>query len=577
MVTTHLLARALQGGALLAVVAGSLFVAPVAALADPPQVEITNLQTEVLTGGQLNMQYSIAAPEAEQPGEGEPGGGNPNRATVAYQVTGISCSGDCSGVTQIDAGGDRTFNARLTAPNVNAGETRQVQVRITASINGDSDSATATITVKGPDKPQTVRQVSGKVRDQDGKGVSGATVGLRDSAGATFETTSGSGGAFSFSSTDSRPIAVGALTLGAAKQDFKPITVTVTGSAGGRVSKNIILESNVVETPSASPSASASASASPTPTTEESAAEEQPATTETVEEGAPANNAAASEDSGSSWLYIIIGVLLVAAGIGAIVLVWMRRKNNPSDGDDDPTGMSPPGGAVPPSQGRFNDATRVAAPVGGGRANDATMIAQAPGMADAPTMLQRPVPAVEDEFPDPYGAPVPPQGGYVGAGGWDEPQPGGTQQYGGGTQQYGGGTQQYGGGTQQYGGGTQQYGGGTQQYGGGQPADNGGYGGYSEPTGFYRPEDDAAGYGGYDQGGQQQYGGQQQGGWDEHDNGGYAGYDQGQQQGGWDEHDNGGYPPPQQQGGGQQYGGHTQQYNGGYDQDDYDQRGQRRY
>ncbi|MEU8816520.1 carboxypeptidase-like regulatory domain-containing protein [Actinoplanes sp. NPDC048796] len=537
-------------------------------------MEITNLQTEVLTGGQLNMQFSVSAPEVD-PGEGQPGGGNPGRATVTYQVTGMSCSGECSGVTQIDAGGDRTFNARLTAPKVNAGDTRQVQVRVTASINGDSDSASANITVKGPDKPQTVRQVSGKVRDQDGKGISGATVGLRDSAGATFETTSGSGGSFTFSSTDSKPIAVGTLTLGAVKQDFSRVTVTVQGNADGRVSKNIILESQVVESPSASPSASASASASPTPTTDESAAEEQPATTETVEEGTPANNAAASEDSGSSWLYIIIGVLLVAAGIGAIVLVWMRRKNNPSDGgDDDPTSMSPSGGAIPPSQGRFNDATRVAAPVGGGRANDATMIAQAPGMADAPTMLQRPVPALDDEFPDPYGAPVPPQGGFVGAGGWDDnPQPGGTQQYGGGTQQYGGGTQQYGGGTQQYGGG-------TQQYGGAQPAGDG-YGTYSEPTGFYRPEDDqAAGYGGYDQAGQQ-YGGQPQGGWDEHDNGGYGGYDQGQQQhqGGWDDHDNGGYPPQQQQpGGGQQYGGHTQPYNnGGYDQDDYDQRGQRRY
>ncbi|XVU25606.1 carboxypeptidase-like regulatory domain-containing protein [Actinoplanes sp. CA-054009] len=528
-------------------------------------MEITNLQTEVLTGGQLNMQYSISAPEAETPGEGQPGG-NAGRATVAYQVTGMSCSGDCSGVTQIDAGGDRGFNARLTAPNVDAGQTRQVQVRITASILGEASNATATITVKGPDKPQTVRQVSGKVRDQDGKGVSGAAVGLRDSAGTTFETTSGSGGSYSFTSTDSKPIAVGTLTLGALKQDYERVTITVQGNADGRVSKNIILEKTVVESPSASPSASASASASPTPTEEESAAEEQPATTETVEEGTPANNAAASEDSGSSWLYIIIGVLLVAAGIGAIVLVWMRRKNNPPDGpDDDPTSMSPSGGAVPPSQGRFNDATRVAAPVGGGRANDATMIAQAPGMADAPTMLQRPVPAAEDEFPDPYGAPVPPQGGYVGAGGWDNGQQGGTQQYGGGTQQYGGGTQQYGGGTQQYGGGTQQY--------GGQQADND-YGSYSEPTGFYRPEDDQ-GYGGYDQGGQQQqYGGQQQGGWDEHDNGGY---DQGQpqQQGGWDDHDNRGYPP--QQGGGQQYGGHTQQYNGGYDQDDYDQRGQRRY
>ncbi|MEV4346551.1 carboxypeptidase-like regulatory domain-containing protein [Actinoplanes sp. NPDC049596] len=560
MVTTHLRARVVQAGALLAVVAGGLFAVPAAALAAPPEVEITDLQNEVLTGGQLNMQYQVKAP-APDPEEGEQGG--QVRATAQVRVTGISCSGDCSGIAQVDQNG-RTFNARLTAPNVNAGETRQVQVRVTATINGESNSATATITVKGQDKPQTVGKVSGKVRDQDGKAVSGATVGLRDSAGTTFETTSSGSGAYSFSSTDSKPIAPGTLSIGAAKDDFKPVTVTIQAAADRSVTKNLILESKVVESPSASPSASASASASPTPTDEASeATEEQPATTETTtEEGSAANNAASSSDSGSSWLYIIIGVLLVAAGIGAIVLVWMRRKNNPTDGgDDDPTAMAPSGGGIPPAQGRFNDATRVAAPVGGGR-NDATMIAPAPSMSDAPTMLQRPVPAADDEFPDPYGAPIPPQGGYNGN--WDN-QPG-----------------------------TQQYGGGTQQYGGQQPET--GYGSsYSEPTGFYRPEDDA-GYG-YEQGGQQQYGGQQ-GGWDEHDNGGY-GYEQpggqqqygggtqqygggtqqyGGQQGGWDDQDNGGYPPQQPGGAQQQYGGHTQQYNGGYDdQDDYDQRGQRRY
>ena len=105
--------------------------------------------------------------------------------------------------------------------------------------------------------------------------------------------------------------------------------------------------------------------------------------------------------SGSgSLLFIILGGLLVAAGIGAIVLVLMRRKPTTATTTRTTTrGWA--GGVVPPSQGRYQtDATRVAAPVGG-RANDATMIAGcsgAPSMADAPTMLQRPVPP-DDEFP----------------------------------------------------------------------------------------------------------------------------------------------------------------------------------
>jgi hypothetical protein len=115
-------------------------------------------------------------------------------------------------------------------------------------------------------------------------------------------------------------------------------------------------------------------------------------------------------------------------------------------------------------------------------------------MSDAPTMLQRPVPA-EDEFPDPYGAPsMPPT-----YGGGSATQYGSPTQYG---NAYGGPPAvptQGGGYDDGYGASP------TGAYGRRPPAPtDAGYGvesqqRYDEPTGMYRPQDQ-----GYDQGGYRQ-------------------------------------------------------------------------
>ncbi|MCO8276438.1 carboxypeptidase regulatory-like domain-containing protein [Actinoplanes sp. TRM 88003] len=575
MVTTHLRARVAQAGALLAVVLGGVFVAPAVALAEPPNVQITDLQTEVLSGGRLTMQFSVAE-------------GNGSQIPVPAQINvnggGMDCrGGDCSRRTTVDGNG-RQFSVQLTAPNVNAGETRQVTVEIRAEVQGERPGqASQQITIKGPDRPQSVRQVSGRIKDQDGKAIAGAIVGMEDSVGKVFRGSSDGSGQFSFTSSDSNPIAPGRISVGAGKDGFEEATVQREAQAGQNLTISLTLKSTAVPTKSPTPTPSASpTSATPTEEVSEEAAPEDtaPAQQET-------DQAASTEDSGGSMLYIIIGVLLVAAGIGAIVLVVLRRRNSGNDdGDDDPTGLSGSGGAVPPSRGGFTDATRVGAPVGGGR-NDATMIAPAPrsaAMADAPTVIHRPVPAAEDEFPDPYGAPLPQPGGFAGAaaGGWDQ----GGNQYGNGTQQYGGG------GTQQYGGAQQQPYGEATSY--GRPPENDGYGGgaqqggnygaYGEATGMYRPEADAdGGYGDqqYGQGTQQYDGGQygaeagggyQAGGYGQEpaDQGGYGSW--GAAGDGLD--NNNGYGPQQvggQQYGGQggQYGGGTQQYGGGQDGQQY--------
>ena len=86
--------------------------------------------------------------------------------------------------------------------------------------------------MRGPDKPQQVRQISGRVKDSDGKAVSGAQVLMQDSSGHKYDTTSDGDGGYQFTSSDSKPITPGAISVGAAKDGFDPVAVTVQGGAG---------------------------------------------------------------------------------------------------------------------------------------------------------------------------------------------------------------------------------------------------------------------------------------------------------------------------------------------------------
>ena len=566
--TTHLRARAAQAGALLAVVVGGIAVAPGVALASPPTVQITSLATEVLSGTTVTMQYQVADTN---------GNGNGQQTPADITVTGLPCTGDCGGTSPIDPGGEQ-FTAKLTAPQVAAGDAKQVQIEVTATVNGETGRATSTLTVKGPDKPKSVTQISGKVRDQDGNEISGASVAMRDSAGNAYSTTTNGSGGYSFQSSDSRPIVPGNISVGAAKNGFQQATVQIQAAAGRSVTVPLTLK-KVAAPATASPTATVS----PTVTTEPTEEFTDAAPTEETPTDGITQQTAAGDGSGSnSLLFILLGALLVAAGVGAIVLVLMRRKTTP---DDDSSGFGA-GGAVP-GQGRFVDPTRVAAPVG--VSHDATMVAPHSAgspMADAPTMLHQPVPA-EEEFPDPYGAPIPHQGGYAGSGGWDG-QGGG---YGGGTRQYGG-----------YGEPTQYGASPNNGYGAyGSPA-GGGYGAgdqqrrYDEPTGLYRPEPGQSdGYGDYGPAGG--YGGGQYG---SAGGGGYrgaadqsGGYPGGYQSGGYGEQspagDQGGYGSWSTAGGGidsgnaygpqsggnygtGSYGG-SQHYGTGYDQGGYADQG----
>ena len=468
-----------------------LAVASSPAQASPPNVAV-NVANNLPSGGTTTLRYTVTNTNPNVPGA-------PNQANITLSLNGLRCTGECGRGVPIPAGQSRDFTAQLTAPQVASGQTQSVQLQIRAEIGNEADNQQQTITVRGADKPQTVRQVTGRVKDVDGKPVPGANVGVQDSQNHKQITISNNDGRFQFTSTDAQPILAGNISVAVIKDGYKSQSVSVQGGVGKTINVPLTLEPT--EAAAATPSPTAAAS---TPAADEAS---DPATDVASQPATDPQNAANSGGS-SSMLFIILGVLLVAAGIGAIVLVVMRRKN----GGDDPNDPDGPGGVMPTGGGRYHggaDPTRIAAPVGG-RAPDATMIAgrSRPSTADAPTMMQQAVP-IEDEFPDPYGAPVVPHGGYAGAGGY------GTAAAGtyGAAPAYGAGA--YGGAQVPAQAGGYEPGPPTQYgrppdpeddpYGTYGPPQNGadGYGGeprYDEPTGMYRPESNGGYSGGPDQG-----------------------------------------------------------------------------
>ncbi|REF96082.1 carboxypeptidase family protein [Asanoa ferruginea] len=521
-----------------------------------------------------------------------PGGEQTATIKVSTSFGELSCTDGCDSDEQVGQGNPQTFEAEVTAGNVADGQTKSGQVIVQVTINGESGQATRDVTVRGkqvqaPPPVETVKSISGKVTNQaDGKGVSGAYVALSDGASKLHETLANASGNFTFTGTTQNPIAPGQITIGASKDD-KRNTKTVNLNAG-QSSNNVVIQLPLAAAP---PSVSATPLV-PTEAPDDEITDEATATDSAIA-AAPAGN---TDDGGGfgNWLVVLGGGLLVAFGVGGIIWVMLRRKES-DDPDDETstTGVRPavPAGGAAGYRGGGNDATRIAG-------------AGAGGMADAPTMLHNRAPM--DEFPDPYGAPMPPQAPTYGGGAQTQPAWGGAGGYGeptraGGydqqTQMYnpapgsGGGYGAGGGYPDAPGSGGGGYGGAPASGGGygGAPASGGGYGGapasggdyggqqagggygerFDEPTGRYEPASGGGGYGGQPNGGYpQQGGGYGAGQGYSADERGYGaepnGYDQGGngygaaggQRGGYDQGGRGGY-----EGGG--YGGAP---SAGYDQ-----------
>ncbi|WP_409073740.1 carboxypeptidase-like regulatory domain-containing protein, partial [Micromonospora chalcea] len=515
-------------------------------------------------------------------------GGDETSADI--DVTGLPDGVTCGGCGPIDFDGQQTKAVVLNlsaAPNAPAANSSSATIKVTGSERSLRVTVRATAPPT-PDQPQTVKTVSGKVVNADGDPIEGALVMLRDSAGKERRTNTSGNGNFSFSGSDSNPIAPGRIEVGASTDGATPVARSINASAGQSVTGvRLSIQLRASASPSATPSASESAPPSDEPL------EEDPADTPATDAPA-AQEPTANEDSGGmgSWLLILLGGLFVAVGVGTIVLLYMRRKNEGDDGDGDgpggPVGPGGPGGAaaagaIPAARGAYHgtdDQTRVVNGMGAGPA--ATMVG-GPSISDAPTMLQRPV--VDDVPPDPYGAPpgpaygvgagqagygygddAPGQGGYGAGNGYgDAPASGG----GYGTAPSSGGG--YGNGPSSGAGyGSPDYAAGAAAGAAGYAAQGGGYGNerFDEPTGrytgdstqyapaadpyptsTYQPEQDRgydqSGPAGYGRGAEQGDGYRSGGGYGAasagYDNAPTGGYDSGRQQGGYGDAPAGGY------------------------------------
>ena len=416
--TTHSRARVIQAGAFLALILGAVVAAPPAARAEDPVVELVSVTPSNLqAGGEATLTYAVTNK-------------NPTveffDIAVSSTIRELTCARGSCNVRRQEIGPNvrQEFNATLVAGAMESGRSIDGSVVVRASSpgpQGGSGAAEKRVTVRGDDKSPTVREISGKVRDDTGKSVSDAEVAIQDSAGHRYTTDTNGSGNFRFRSSDDQPIAPGIVIIGAQKDGFKIVTQNLNTQAGKSFNVALTMRSEAAPSASASPSASPTASVEPTAEPSEAQTSQAPSLNAAPVAGAD------DEDDSSSLLFIIVGGLLVAAGIGAIVLVVMRRKDTDAENDPD-ADVVPAGarsGAVAPSQGRYagaNDATRVA-----NLGADATMVTSAarPSISDAPTMLQQAVPAdPADEFPDPYGAPAAvPHAGYAAArpGGWGAP------------------------------------------------------------------------------------------------------------------------------------------------------------
>ncbi|MDO3703547.1 carboxypeptidase-like regulatory domain-containing protein [Micromonospora sp. C28SCA-DRY-2] len=355
--TTRLPTRRVLAVAVTALAGATLAVPATAA---PPTISILSVSAENVKSGQ-SVQVRF---RATNNGSG--------KETVFVAVSGgLQCTAGCSASQVIGPGLSETFTATVVAPKVHESEVSGRNLAVSARIGTQTAFDHKMIFVHGAGQPlpadqpsSAVSQVSGLVRDSDGKPIGGARLTVRDSAGHDYRTTSGRDGRFSIKSSASKPVAVGLIRVEARKDGYRTARATVRGATGGAATVRLTL---AAVAPPSSPSAAASL---PGPT-------EEPAT-EAGSAGAapPATLKQVSDEGGSSPLWIILGGLLVAAGSGGLVLALIRRRN--ALNEPNPPALAP---------------NRVDAPVGGSGA----------GMADAPTAVLCTVPP-DGGFSDPYGA-----------------------------------------------------------------------------------------------------------------------------------------------------------------------------
>ncbi|MGQ5261308.1 carboxypeptidase-like regulatory domain-containing protein [Micromonospora sp. ZYX-F-536] len=365
--TTRLRARWARVAALVALTGGTLAVSAAPVAGAPAPISILSVSAEnVKPGDKVRVQFRVT------------NNGSGAETAIVVVSGGLQCTTGCRAEPNLKPGQSQDFQATLVAPQVSAGEISGRNISVAVRLGGQNSFDYKMVYVHGAgtsqpgagapqpgaDKPSSeVDGVSGQVRDSSGKAVAGVVLTVRDSAGHEYRTTSDRSGRFSIRSGAGKTIAEGRITVVAALDGYRTTRTTVQGSAGGTASVRLTLAAVAVPgTTPPSPAATAAAEEALEPETSAAAA------------APPALDAVSNEGSGS--LPYILGGLLVATGLGALVLMANRRRN-------------------PPDKPAPHAATQLTAPAGA-------------GMIDAPTAVLHTRPPA-DGFPGPYSGP--PQGG----------------------------------------------------------------------------------------------------------------------------------------------------------------------
>jgi hypothetical protein len=302
-------ARWAAAAASIALIGGTVAVSAAPVAAAPAPIRILSVSAEnVKAGDKVRVRFRVT----------NTGGGT--ETAIVVVGGGLPCTTGCRAEPALGAGQSRDFAATLVAPAAAPGEITGLNISVAVRLGGQNSFDFTMVYVHGPgtspggaEQPSSdVDRVAGRVRDSDGKTITGVALTIRDSAGHEYRATSDRNGRFSIRSSAAEPIAEGAITVAASRGGYRTTRTTVQGRAGGTASVQMTL------TAAAAPAKSSPSAPSPL------AAAETPDPKVSVAAAPPAYEPVSDED-GNPVLFVL-GGLLVAVGVGALALLVVRRR-----------------------------------------------------------------------------------------------------------------------------------------------------------------------------------------------------------------------------------------------------------
>ena len=175
----------------------------------------------------------------------------------------LSCQGQCDVTRAIDGKATNEFQATIRANGVPAGGPKSGQIRITVTIDGDTDDATRNVSVQPSAAESTVPEVSGLVVDvYTNAAIKGAKVRIEDSAAHVWDDVgTDDNGSFKIITSQAKPIAAGMIKFQVTKDGINPYETTKTAAANVALN-NVRLTVSPINSPTPSSSAEPSLTAS---------------------------------------------------------------------------------------------------------------------------------------------------------------------------------------------------------------------------------------------------------------------------------------------------------------------------